>query len=380
MDMRVGHIPSLTWNRLDINSALLKDVPALNTEVDTRFESLPEGVSVRSMKREEADKWLLANAPAEPAEHVMAGKVPIYHPQKFATGLGAEYDSFLRNAKGDVEFIEAAPGAKPAASLLWNIDFTRGSRAAAQQLIHVGEGASLTVIMSAKSPEGASGLAGLGTRIVLEKNAELFLVRAQMLGSGFIHLDDVGAALKAGASMKMVQLELGGGRVFAGVQGELVGDKSRWESRTGYIGRGTSLVDLNYNVVQRGKKTNCEMHFDGVLDDSAEKRLSDTIDFRRGSKGSYGHEKEDVLLLGDDIVNKSLPVILCEEEDMEGSHGATIGRLDDDMLFYMASRGIDEKAAEQIMVRARLSAVARDIPDKQLKKEIHDYIEEAFKA
>ena len=83
-------------------------------------------------------------------------------------------------------------------------------------------------------------------------------------------------------------------------------------------------------------------------------------------------------MLSDDIVNKTLPVILCEEEDMEGSHGATIGRLDAQMLFYLASRGIDEKSAERMMVRARLSAAAQDIPDERLRAELVNTVEEAF--
>ena len=65
---------------------------------------------------------------------------------------------------------------------------------------------------------------------------------------------------------------------------------------------------------------------------------------------------------------------------MEGSHGATIGQLDQDMLFYLASRGIDEKAAQQLMVRARLGAVARELPEEKLREEVRDYIEEAFQA
>ena len=63
------------------------------------------------------------------------------------------------------------------------------------------------------------------------------------------------------------------------------------------------------------------------------KTFRGTIDFRCGSSGSVGDEQEDVLLLGENIVNKTIPLILCEEEDVDGRHGATIGRLPEDMLF-----------------------------------------------
>jgi Fe-S cluster assembly scaffold protein SufB len=91
-----------------------------------------------------------------------------------------------------------------------------------------------------------------------------------------------------------------------------------------------------------------------------------------------GNEQESVLLMSPDVINKTLPIILCEEEDVEGAHGATIGRLSEDMLFYMTSRGIDRKTAERIIVRARLDAVAAKVPVPALKEKLTAFIEETF--
>ena len=74
-------------------------------------------------------------------------------------------------------------------------------------------------------------------------------------------------------------------------------------------------------------------------------------------------EQETVLLLGDDVVNKTVPLILCAEENVEGTHGATIGALDDDTLFYFESRGFDRAAAEDLMARAAVERLAHDLGD-----------------
>lgn len=376
--MQLGHIPSLTWNKLNINSSAVEEDPSPNTFVETHFEKLPEGVATKELTFAQGQKWLEANAPAEDPEHVIAGKIPIYHPQKFATGLGGEFDQYLEKTGGKVEFFEVADDTAVKEPVRWEVSYQNNHRAATEQIIHVGKNSTLTLIQSFRSERNAGGVSAASARIVLEEGAHLVLVKAQLLGSGFLHMDDTGAALKADAGMTVIQMELGGAEVHAGVQAELVGDRSSFEAKAGYVSVADHRMDINYNVVQRGRKTNCQMNFDGVLEGTAQKRLSDTIDFRRGSKGSEGHERENVLLLGGDIVNQSLPVILCEEEDMEGTHGASIGQLDDDMLFYMATRGIDEKTAQQIMVRARLGAVARDIPEEKLQKDIHDFIEDTF--
>lgn len=376
--MKVGHIPSLTWNRLEANEGTAPAGLAASLDVETRFEKLPEGVTRRRMSGKEAAKWLEKHAPEEKAEAIVAGKVPIYHPQRFGTGLGAEYDAFLEKSGTAYEMLEVAPDTRCEEPVVWSVDFYDGNEASQGQLIRVGENSHLTLLLRAASGSKGKGTAAFSTKIILEKGASLFLVKAQILGEGYTFLDDTGAALAEGASMKMVQIELGGGRVYIGTQPELIGDRSSFEAHAGYLGNDRKAIDVNYNAIQRGRRTDVKMSFDGVLKDRSEKAFRGTIDFRKGSKGSKGDEQENVLLLSDDVVNKTLPIILCEEEDVEGRHGASIGQLDDDILFYMASRGIDRKEAEQIMVRARLGAVVREIPDLPLRAELMNKIEEAF--
>ena len=68
-------------------------------------------------------------------------------------------------------------------------------------------------------------------------------------------------------------------------------------------------------------------------------------------------------MLGDDVQNRSVPLILCAEEEVDGSHGATIGTPDPQALFYFASRGIDAEKAQRILARAaveRLTNAAQD--------------------
>ena len=70
-----------------------------------------------------------------------------------------------------------------------------------------------------------------------------------------------------------------------------------------------------------------------------------------------------------------MPIILCQEEDVDGRHGATIGQLGEDLLFYMQSRGIDEEEAKRIMIKARLESVSRLIPDDELSQKVQYYIQ-----
>ena len=117
------------------------------------------------------------------------------------------------------------------------------------------------------------------------------------------------------------------------------------------------------------------MFVNGTLRGNGRKTYRGTIDFKNGCCGSKGNEMEETLLLSPTAINKSLPVILCDEEDVEGEHGATIGRLSSDILFYMQSRGISEKEAEIIMSRAKIQAAADLIPDEEIKNQISDFLD-----
>jgi len=171
-----------------------------------------------------------------------------------------------------------------------------------------------------------------------------------------------------------VHIFLGGGKIYQGCQTELLGNESSLQSDIGYLLQDDQRLDMNYVALHEGKRTNSEINASGVLKDASSKLFRGTIDFQHGSAESVGAEKEDVLLMGDDVVNQTIPLILCAEEDVKGSHGASIGQLDEETLFYMQARGISEEQAYALMADARIEAVCQKIPDETAQKLVRAYL------
>ena len=244
-------------------------------------------------------------------------------------------------------------------------------------IIYVSEGSELTLIEVFES-EKRENLLGLQTRVYVCENASIKLVRVNLLSESTDHFDDLGFHLENDAKAELVQLELGGKRSYVGVRTELVGRKSEYRSATGYLCKGDSLLDMNFVTNEWGKKVSSNMDASGVLLDNSTKVYRGTIDFKEGAKGASGFEKEDTLLFSPNIINKSVPLILCHEEDVEGDHGATIGRIDEKLLFYIKSRGIDEKAAKQLMTEAYINAVTEQIGDDETEGKVIKYVSEVF--
>ena len=221
-------------------------------------------------------------------------------------------------------------------------------------------GAELTVfeVCTAAQPLAAE------LRLMAAEGAHLRVVQLLNPTRGAVLRHELSAQLAENARLDLISLQLGDGAVYADHQISLAGDDAALRADLGYLARRSDTADIDLTVEQLGKGTVSEIHASGALMERAKKVFRGTIDFKRGSAGSVGSENETVLLLGEDAENKTVPVILCAEENVEGSHGATIGELDADTLFYFASRGIDRTAAEAILARAAVERLARMAEDE----------------
>ncbi|MBR1796538.1 MAG: SufD family Fe-S cluster assembly protein [Clostridiales bacterium] len=183
-------------------------------------------------------------------------------------------------------------------------------------------------------------------------------------------INDVKVTCEKGATFKWYRAILGGSGEASSYDNcsvYLNGDDSSFEAYVGYRLGGKENYDGNVEAIHYGKNTESKITASGVLADDARKMLKSTIDFRTGCKGAVGEETEDVLLMNETVRNRSVPMILCGEEDVQGEHGATIGRLDENLVYYLESRGMEHEKVYEMMAEAKLNTVLRRIPDHELE-------------
>ncbi len=226
--------------------------------------------------------------------------------------------------------------------------------------IHAAKGEKTTVFMD-YAPTGKLAVA---TNLTLEEDAQVRLVQLQHSGEDSLVYNAIQGTCEKGARIELVQIYLGKGDTYSDTTIDLQGKKSSFKSDIGYIGEQTHAIDMNEVVNHFGKATESEINVSGALRDGAKKIFRGTIDFKTGAADSVGNEQETVLMLGEDVENKTVPVILCSEENVVGNHGATIGELDEETMFYFASRGIDKEHAENIMARASIERLKDIIQDE----------------
>lgn len=189
-------------------------------------------------------------------------------------------------------------------------------------------------------------------RIVAEKHARIHLVEMLGVDDDQQHLESVGIEAHENAICDVRQYALGGGAVGMGLAVNLVGNRARLDLNNRYHACHEELLDINHVARMRGCTTRAEIVESGILNDSARKTLRATIDLIRGSKDAKGNEAETVQILGNGVVNKTMPVILCDEDNVAGNHGATIGSVSPEQIEYLQARGLSRHKAELLFVRA----------------------------
>lgn len=213
----------------------------------------------------------------------------------------------------------------------------------------------------------------------LSQNSNVKLVQFLNPVGGALLRHKVTANCQKNSKIEILSVMLGDGDNYSDNRIELLGENSSYETQIAYLGQGERTTDINIVANHYGKSTNSEIGVSGALMDSAKKVFRGSIDFKNGSADSVGSENETVLMLGDNVVNKTVPLILCAEENVDGSHGATIGELDEDTLFYFESRGIEKTQAEKILARAAIERIARISENETFSKCVLNELERVLK-
>lgn len=216
----------------------------------------------------------------------------------------------------------------------------------------VGEGATCNLVLEADSPVRGTGVVGINLRIIAEANARVNVKQMQTLDDTWTYIECFETKVANDAKITVDQTYLGGKVSYIGNGHALQGFRSAVDIDTAYLATGSSTLDFNYLIRQFGKQSNSKLIANGVLAGQSTKNLRGTIDLIHGAKGAKGHELETVLLTNQGVHNRSLPIILCDEDDVQGDHGATIGHVPADHRYYMGSRGLSDEQIDALFLRS----------------------------
>ena len=210
----------------------------------------------------------------------------------------------------------------------------------------------------------------------LEKDSKVKLVVVVDLKNDSTNLNSIATRLSDSAELDISYIEIGATKSMVNIRNILRGEEAKVTQNGVYFKSEEEYLDLMAVNEHFGINTDSDTLFNGALKDRAVKNFKGIVDLRRGCTKADGKIGDYSMMLSDEVVNKSAPVLLNEEREVAGKHAASVGRMNKEMLFYIMSRGFSKKQAESMMLEANFAPALDKIEDEELRSKIADEVHE----
>jgi Fe-S cluster assembly protein SufD len=221
-----------------------------------------------------------------------------------------------------------------------------------RNLIVVEEGARLTLVESYAGIGGDVYLTNAVTEVSVGAGASVDHYRLQRESTAAYHVGVLGARVGRDARFASNSIALGGRLVRQDVSALLDGEGADCTLNGLYVTSGEQHVD-NHTVIDHARPhgTSREL-YKGILDGRSRGVFDGTIIVRPDAQKSDARQTNKNLLLSEEALADSKPTLIIEADDVKCNHGATIGQLDENALFYLRSRGLGREMARNLITHA----------------------------
>jgi Fe-S cluster assembly protein SufD len=264
------------------------------------------------------------------------------------------------------------PAGHDAGTLLLTHDSIDGTSAHPRHMIRLAHGARLTLV----ERSGGEGcyVHNPVTEIHVADGATLTHVRIQTESTAAFHLATIYAAVAAGGTYDSFTLNIGGRIVRTEIHTALNGAGAVAHLNGAQLLTGSQHADFTSVVRHAAPKGTSRQTIKNVLAERSRGVFQGRIEVARGAQGTDGYQMNRALLLSPDAEIDTKPELEIFADDVKCSHGATVGELDADQLFYLRSRGIPDQEARSLLVRAFLAEALDPVTNDMARGMLEDAV------
>src|ERR1700722_1785600 len=224
-------------------------------------------------------------------------------------------------------------------------------------IIEAAPGSSATVIEHHVTQGERTPLTNSDTHIALKGDAQLEHYRVYATDAGATHFDSLTLRQDRGSRCKQFTIALGGGLVRTTLEAHLDAPGASLDSCSLLVGHENRHVDCVNIVTHGAPDTRSNQTARAIAGDSSRVIFNSKVIVEAGAVRSQSQQSARGLLLSPTAEIDTRPQLEIHADEVKCAHGATTGRLDPDMLFYMLSRGLDRETAQSLLVFAFLADV-----------------------
>ena len=238
--------------------------------------------------------------------------------------------------------------------------------------VEAGRGSRAVVVQDHVSLGGAPAFTNAVTELHVGPGASLEHVLIQREADATFHVSLCAALLERDARLAAHVITLGGRLVRNDLSVTLAGEGAEANLNGLFLGSGERLVDNHGFVDHAVPHGTSRQLYKGVLADRSRGVFRGRVLVRPGAQHTDARQSNPNLLLSDAAEIDSKPQLEIHADDVKCSHGSAIGRSDEDALFYLRARGIDEAAARALLVRGFAAEVLTALPEPALSEALGD--------
>ena len=213
------------------------------------------------------------------------------------------------------------------------------------------------------------------TEIFLGEGAQVGYVAVQKWGRNVWHFADQRAELQKDSTLRLFNVTLGGRFSKTRVEASLAGEGSNAELKAIYFASGEQFFDFHTLQDHRVGNTRSDLLFKGALQDVSRTVYAGLIRIEKHAQRSDAYQANRNLVLSDKAKATSIPMLEIDNNDVRCTHGATVGPVDPDHLFYLRSRGIPEATAKRMLIQGFFGDVLDRIPFEHARKLVEAELE-----
>ncbi len=150
----------------------------------------------------------------------------------------------------------------------------------------------------------------------------------------------------------------------------LAGEGSSVEIIGLVIGKGTDQKSLEAHITHAAPRTKSVVNVRSVLRDKSTFAFRGNVKIEKGAKGSDAYLRSDALLFDSAKMGDDTPALEILEPDVKAGHAATIGKVDEQMLFYLMSRGLTRDQAEKMLIQGFIDPVRNILRANEVSREV----------
>lgn len=223
-------------------------------------------------------------------------------------------------------------------------------------VVNIEAGATATIIESYVGFTGAT-LTNATTVIDVHDGARCTYHRVQTETSTASHVGHVRIRAGHDAIVTCTSFSIGAGTSRVAIDAGLLGDRSRVDLAGLYVPDGDDTHDQVITAEHHGSHTCSNQRFNGVMNDRGRGSFTGRVIVQPGIIDTAAHQVNHSLALTDTAESDTRPWLEILADDVRCTHGATVGRLDEDAVFYLRSRGIPENDARQMLIEGFTSEI-----------------------